>query len=214
MTLVELMVAMFVLALVSTAAYQMLLAQARGAQTTKSIAEVSDNARLGFNRMVRDVREADLISNVTWNPTVVPPVPNSFTIKVNYNGDATYSAGEILTYSFNPGAATVSLCLSNAAGVCSGTPEVFMEGVSVVSGYQAFDYASNNLDWDWDGNGATTWVEVDDAVAHGITGVGDDDGALDGPEFPYLTKIHFALEVSDGELANSFVTTAQLRNRV
>ena len=212
MTVVELMVAMLLFSVVSTAAFQMLVGQTRGAETTRALAEVTDNARMGFNRMVRDVREADVISNVTWD-AAVPAGANSFTVKVNYDGDGTYETGEIVTYSFDPVEAEVTLCLSNAAGVCSSTREVLMEGVSA-SGPQAFDYASNNLEWDWDGNGTTTWRDVDDAVSHGITGVGDDDGALDGPEFPHLTKVHFALQVTAGDLESAFITTAQLRNRV
>lgn len=213
MTLVELMIAIAVFGVVSVAAYQMLAGQAKGADATRSLARVSDSARLGFNRMVRDVREADLVSNVTWNPSS-PPATSSFTVKVNYDGDGTYETGEILTYSYDPAAATVSLCLSNSAGTCSGTPEVFMEGVSAIPGHQVFDYASNNLEWDWNGDGTTTWEEVDDAVSRGIPGVGDDDGRLDGPEIPHLTKIHFSLQLTAGDLQGSFVTTAQLRNRV
>jgi prepilin-type N-terminal cleavage/methylation domain-containing protein len=212
-TLAELLVAIFVFAIISGAFYQVLFAQARGEDTTRNVSQMTDTARLGFNRMIRDAREADSLSNVTFNQTTTA---NAFTLKVNYNGDGTYTADEILTYSYDPTAHTIGLCQSTSAGVCSGTADTLMANVSPAGANPIFGYSSNRLDWDWDGNGTTTWQEVDAASnsTHGVTGVGNNNGLLDSGEFQYLTTITFSIQVSAGTKNVSIYDVAQLRNKV
>jgi prepilin-type N-terminal cleavage/methylation domain-containing protein len=224
-TFVEVLIALVVFAIVSTAFYQVLFTQAKAGDTTRSVARISDTARLGFNRMVRDVREADSISNVT-------STQNAFTVKVNYNNDGFYQNpnaqgdNEIITYTFDPVGGTISLCASSSAGACSGAAEVLMTGVSAIPGGQVFSYFGNNLDWDW-GSGSTpcttgtpdgvvTWQEIDCASnsSHGIVGVGNLNVTLDSGELPYLTSIAFGIRVTDGRYIRDFSDTAQLRNRV
>nr|MDQ3879030.1 prepilin-type N-terminal cleavage/methylation domain-containing protein [Actinomycetota bacterium] len=233
-SLLEMVVAVFLFALVSGGFYQVLLAQTRSTNTTRMGTHIAEEARLGFNRMVRDVREADTISAASINAATGA---SSFTIKVNYNNDSQYTSDEILTYSYDPTAKTISL---NTSG---GTPEVLMSGVSPVvcsastpcaagsttpacpaTAYPlgcVFSFMSSYLDYDWNGDGFTTWQEVDDAScsSHGITGVGDCNGGgaatgqiLDSGEFPYLTMISFGIKVTDGSRSNDFIDRAQMRN--
>lgn len=203
-TLIEMMVAMLVFAAVSTGFYQVLLAQSKTMESTRSVARVGEEARLGFNRMVRDAREADQISAANGTGT-------SFTIKVNYNGDGLYqnpnSQGdnEILTYAYDGTAKVITL-----------NGETLMSDVSPAPSKQAFTFSSNILDYDWDNDGATTWLEVDQAscAAHGVTGVGNCNSTLDAPEYPYLTTIAFAIRASDSGRNTDFFATTQLRNKV
>lgn len=198
-TIVEVLVAMFVFALVSTGFYQVLIAQTKSLEATRSSSKLGEEARAAFNRMVRDTREADLISAAA---------PNSYTIKVNYNADSLYQNpnvngdNEILTYAYDAVADTLTL-----------NGEVLMTNVKPVPGKQMFDFTSNALEYDWDGNGTTTWLEIDNAscASHGVTGVGDCQNDLD-VEVAHLTGVAFA--ITDLDDSETFYATAQLRNRL
>ncbi|MFN2594276.1 MAG: PilW family protein [Actinomycetota bacterium] len=225
-SLIEMLIALVLFGLVSGGFYQVLLAQTKATNTTRAGTHISEEARLGFNRMVRDVREADSVSAASINASTGAA---SFTVKVNYNNDSQYTSDEILTYTYDPVAKTISL---NTVG---GTPEVLMSGVSPAGNTTAacpvatyatgcvFSYLSSYLDYDWNSDGFTTWQELDDSscAAHGITGVGDCNGGggatgqvLDSAEWPYITTISFAIRVTDGTRYTDFIDRAQMRNRV
>ena len=200
-TIIEVLVAMFVFALVSTGFYQVMIAQTRSLDTTRSSSRVGEEARVGFNRMVRDVREADLFSAAAQNGT-------SFTIKVNYNADGLYQNPnpngdyEILTYAYDGVNDTLTL-----------NGEVLMSQVEPADGNQMFEFTSNALEYDWDNNGTTSWLELDQAncTSHGVTGVGNCLNNLDVGEIPHLTGVEFA--ITDTDDVATFFATAQLRNR-
>lgn len=200
-TIVEVLVAISLFSVLSVGFYQVLFSQARGADSIRSSAAIGDEARLGFARMVRDTREADAVTAAS---------PTSFTIRVNFNGDAYYQNpnplgdAEILTYAFDSAAGTITL-----------NGQVLMRGVSRAGTppQDVFQFSSNNLDYDWDGNGTTTWNELDSAGSRGITGVGDGDGVFDGPELPYITSVSFNLKLADGGRSTELLATSQMRNR-
>ncbi len=201
-TIVEVLVAMLVFSIVSVGFYQVLFGQARGADVIRANAGVGEEARLGFARMVRDTREGDIITAAS---------PTSFTVRVNFNGDAYYENpnpngdAEILTYAFNEAAGTITL-----------NGEVLMRGVSRAGDppKDVFSYTSNFLDYDRSpADGTTTWLELDGAASYGFTGVGNGNGVLDSGELPYLTTVSFALEVTDQGRSTEFFATSQMRNR-
>ena len=200
-TLVEVLVAVLLFSVTSVGFYQVLFSQARGADAIRSSAAIGDEARLGFARMVRDTREADALTAAS---------PTSFTIRVNFNGDAYYQNpnplgdDEIITFAFDSAAGTITL-----------NGQVLMGGVSQSGAppKDVFQFSSNYLDYDWDGNGTTTWSELDSAGSHGITGVGDGDGTFDAPEFPYVTSVSFNMKLADGGRSTDLFATSQMRNR-
>jgi type II secretory pathway pseudopilin PulG len=222
-TVVEILVAIVVFGAVSTGLYQVLTAQAGVASRTRSISRIADEARLGFNRMVRDVREADAI---TW----VSPSGNQFTINVNYDGDGYYQNpnalgdDEILTYTYDPVAETVSICNATVASSCDATTsEILMAGTKAIGTTPVFTFTSNRLEYDWgDGaggppDGVTTWQEIDQSsnpTTHNIVGVGNNNGTLDGAEFPFLTTISFAIKQADEGRTTDFYSRVQMRNRL
>lgn len=203
--LVETMVAMMVFSVVSIAFYQILFGQLRGTTATKTSVRIGEEARAGFNRMVRDVREGDVLAAAS---------PTSFTVKVNFDGDGLYESPnqqdveEILTYAHDPVARTITL-----------NGEVLMAGVEPVGpSTNVFAFGSNVLDYDWDNSGTTTWIELNNAscAANAVTGVGDCDTppVLDAGEFPHLTTVSIALKVTLDGHEDEFRSTVQLRNRV
>ena len=210
-SMIELLTVIALFSLLSVSFYQVLFAQASGSDTTRSLARIADEARPGFNRMVRDTREADAISAAS---------ATSYTIKVNFDGDGLYEtpngAGdqEILTFAYDEATDVITL-----------NGEVLMQGVDCVRvtptdpcTTDVFTYSSNFLEYDWNNNGQTTWQEIDESscATHGVTGVGDCDQppVLDAAELPYLNVVTFNVRVASGDNSSDFYTTAQLRNRV
>jgi hypothetical protein len=202
------MVAIVIFAIISTAFYQLLFAVTRGTRTSESVVRVTDEARLGFNRMVRDTREGREIASVSSDR-------NTFNVHVDFNADTfiTNSGTDIedLEYSYNPSTGQIRL-----------NGELLMSGVSCVpSGggcRPVFDYASERLEYDWgDGSGGppdgvVTWQELDEAPSHGVIGVGNANGILDGAELPYISSVVFNVRVTKGNSSHDFRARAQMRN--
>jgi prepilin-type N-terminal cleavage/methylation domain-containing protein len=196
-TMVELLVAMAVFAVVSTSFYAVLFAVQRGSEDARSTAAVSEEARLGFNRMVRDTREGlELLSGS----------PTQFTVRVDYENDDL--GPQDLTFKKNGN----ELQLND---------ETLIEGVDCIRQTESgpcvqnvFRYTSNRLEFDWNSDGITTWQELDSssAPAHGVIGVGNNDGLLN-LELPFVTDVMFALQVSNDGADGDLVASAQLRNR-
>ena len=209
MTLIEILTTMAIFALVSVSFYQVMIVQTRGSDTARSIAHIAEEARSGFNRMVRDTREGDVLTAAS---------STSYTVKVNYDGDAFYEnpnqAGdsEILTYAFDESAKTITL---NGEALMGGV-DCLRAAPSSPCAREVFDYSSTFLEYDWNDDGRTTWQEIDEAACptHGIVDVGDCDAppALDAAELPYINVVSFTLEVSADDQATEFFSTAHMRN--
>jgi hypothetical protein len=200
-SMVEVLFAFLLLSVVTSGFYVVVFGQQRSGSAARSIANISEETRLGFTRMVRDTREGDLLTAAT---------PTSYTVKVNFDGDAFYENpnqnldDETLTYAYDASTKTITL-----------NGSVLMQGVRPIPGRDVFSYSSNNLDYDWGGDGTTTWQDLDAASSRGVTGVGSNpsNGLLDA-EIGSLTTVHYALTVYDGERFEEFSSVAQMRNRV
>lgn len=203
-TLVELLVATVIISIAVVAFYQVLFSGLRGSRTARSISAISQEARLGLNRMVRDTREAMLIEQAT---------DKSFKIKIDFDGNGSFdnpnSAGdyEVETFTFDPARQVITL------EVPGGTPQTLVTGVTQVPGKDVFSYSSNRLSYDWNDDGVTTAAELDAAATYGLTDVGNGDGVLNEPEVGWISSVGFALRLTDGNSSTVFYSEAQLRNR-
>ena len=196
-TMVELLTTMLIFSIVSVSFYSVMFGAVRGGGDSQSIADVSQEARIGFNRMVRDIREAREISSAT---------PTSVTIGVDYENDSL-------------GTQTLTFSKSGDRILLNG--EVLMEGVDCLrttSGsacsQDVFRYTSNRLDFDWNRDGTTTWQELDEAgsATRGVVGVGNNDGQLN-MELAYITDVTMSMTVNVGDASGRLIAQAQLRNR-
>lgn len=193
-TLVETMVAVALFAIISTTLYSLAFSGIAGSDTSTRVARISEEARLGFDRLIRDAREAQFIAGTP------APTATSFTVKIDFNADGdTTDADETETFAFDPATGDITL-----------NGELLMQGVEQVAGKDLFSYSSNELQFDTDPvDGVATWQEVDNSP--GVAG-GNENDQLDDGELPHMTNISFAMRVRVGDRTTVFVGEAQLRN--
>lgn len=205
-TLIEVLVAMSVFSALAVGIFGVMVSVTRGSETARRVAGVSEQSRLGLNRMVRDTREG---TTIDWVSTDL----NSFEVHVDYDGNnvitplpGTNSLGDLeeLTYAYEPASNTLRL-----------NGEILVKGVecardSLGACVPAFSFGSNRLEFDTDKNGVTSWQELDQAAA--TYGVGNGDGQLNF-ELPLISNVSFALRVKNGSAKNDFYAEAQLRNQ-
>lgn len=225
LTLIEVLVAISLFAVVSIGFYQVLFNGSRGADTAQDIAEVSEEARLGFNRMIRDTREAAVLES---------PTPTSYRVKIDFDSNGDFENPndegdfEDLIFSYDADADQILLTAPGALAPDDG-PQLLIDGVEPIPGKEIFDYASNFLEYDWGspttgydnscattpncGDGVTQWQEIDRAVVEGVTGVGNNNGQLDGTEDRLISSVIFSFRVTVGERSSEFYSEAQIRNR-
>lgn len=205
-TIIEILVALTVFASMSAGIFGVMASTTRGSESARRVAGVSESARLGVNRMVRDTREGTAID---W----VAPDLNSFEVHVDFDGNqvitplpGTNSIGDFeeLTYSFDPVSKTLRL-----------NGEILVKGVECARGSNgaclpAFSFGSNRLEFDTNKNGVTSWQELDSAPP--TYGVGNGDGQLNF-ELSLISNVAFALRVQDGTANRDYYAEAQLRNQ-
>lgn len=193
-TLIEILVAMSLFAVLSIGFYSVLLAGVRNSDLTESIVDISEEARFGFNRMVRDTREALRIVDIQ----VGPGDSVSYTIEVDFDfdGDIEPAAGEVEIFAYDSATDTILL-----------NGELLVQGVTPVVGSPVFDFSSNLLQFETDAarDGVATWQEVDETAGNG-------DTFLNASEFAFLTNVTYAFEVTSGDRTTEFYSEAQLRN--
>jgi prepilin-type N-terminal cleavage/methylation domain-containing protein len=194
-TMIELMVMVLIFGIVSTSFYAVLFAMNRGSSRARSVAAVSEEARLGFNRMVRDTREGQEITAAT---------PNSFTVRVDFENDAV--GPQLLTFEKSG-----SSILLNGERLME---QVDCIRVSGTCAQPVFRYTSNRLEYDWNADGITTWQELDQSAdpSRGVIGIGNNDGVLN-VELASISDVTFALRVTNGDTSSRLIAQAQLRNR-
>lgn len=193
-TLIELLVTFAVFSTVAAGFYSVMFSGITGSGTARSVNTISQEARLGINRMLRDTREARAVTAATTT---------SFTVEVDFDGSGqmpTPSSSpngqgdyEVLTYSFDAAAKRILL-----------NGEILIAGVEKASP-DVFSYASNLLEHDLNGDGITTLAELETADQNGAT--------LAPNKNLYISEIRFHFDVRDGDRVTQFNSEAQLRNR-
>lgn len=220
-SMVEMLVAMAAFSLLAFSFLSVMLSTARSTDSTADSVRVAEEARLGLNRMVRDARESGWISLSSTNPSVTH---NSFTVKVDYNGDGAYAnpaSGtaegnyEIVTYAYDDAGDRITL---TAPGI--GT-ETLIRGVDCVRDVNnvckgdVFSFTSNRLEYDWDLDGVTTLNEINQTACspNNLTTLDVCNAVLVDKELANLTSVNFAFRVSAGGRSTNFYAEGQLRNR-
>lgn len=208
-TLIELLVTVALFSVLAVGFYQVLFSGTAGSQTARSVVTISQEARLGFNRMVRDTREGDTLGCLP--PADPCPTSTLYNVKVDFNGDGSYDNPnaegdyESLTFAFDAAAKTITI-----------NGETLIGGVEQIPGQPVFSYSSHRLEYDWLGDGVTTWEDLDAAPSHGVIGVGNNNRATTtGPdigELSFISYVSYSFTVSSDDRTSTFYSRAQLRN--
>jgi prepilin-type N-terminal cleavage/methylation domain-containing protein len=228
-TLVEMLVAVILTALVGTAVIATVIGANISAKASKSEQDLNEEARLALNRMARELRQATTLTNVlnADGPDYSSSAVTAVTFSADFNGDGCIdgvnSAGtttgctafqasnpETLTYCWDPSASVRQLYL--IAGALSGASCQVSGALPILAGQVTsfkLSYRSNQYLYDADGDGVTTWLELDQAGPP----VGNGNGALDATELKSVDSIVIDVSVSDkGKHPQSYTTQVDLRN--
>ena len=207
-TLVELLVGILLFAIVSIAFYQVLFSGARGADTSQSVTRISQEARLGLNRALRDTRQAAALKLAT---------PTGYAIEVDFNGDEAITpvnvgdgknpAGdyEELTFVVLDGDLYIQACRATEGLDCGREKSVLVEGVSQTGATPFFSYSSNRLEYDCNNDGVATKAELEDPACT-VTGL---TPAL---VLVSLTDIDYAFTVTSEDRSSDFLAHVEMRN--
>jgi prepilin-type N-terminal cleavage/methylation domain-containing protein len=227
-TIVEVLVALTIFSLIAAAFMSVMFAVARGTDSTAAHVRISEEARLGLNRMIRDTREASWISLTDPSPTATH---DSFTVKIDFDGDGAYTnpaSGiaqgnyEVLTYAYDDATDRITVTV---AGV--GT-ETLIRGVDCIREQptdpcesDVFSFTSNRLEYDWgDGiggppDGITTLEELNSTACPptSLTTLDNCNATLADLELANITSLNIALSLGTGGRKTPYYAEAQLRNR-
>lgn len=205
-TLVEMVVAMMIFGVLLTVIAATEIASARSAATTRQVVNLNEEARLALNRISRELRQAREITAVSS-----PDGATSITFDVDFDGDGVIDANaadpETLTYRFD--GQRILLSAADTSGTTVTQPIL----AGQVTAFR-LDYRSSRYAYDCNGDGITTWQELDtpgSCVPAGGT-IGDGDGVLDAAELPYVDSVLVSFTVLDGERRQDYRTQIDLRN--
>ncbi len=222
---VELLVGITLLSIIGAGLVSVMLAVARATDSTTSSVRVSEEARLGLNRLIRDTREAGWIDLSSTDPTVSH---DSFTVKIDFDADGAFtnpSSGmangnyEVITYAYDAANDRITV---TAPGV--GT-ETLIRGVDCVNDggvctSDVFTFTSNRLEYDGtvDGvtDGVTTLREINAAACppNNLTTLDPScNGTLVAQELAVVTNVNIAVELTAAGRSSDYYGEAQLRNR-
>jgi prepilin-type N-terminal cleavage/methylation domain-containing protein len=227
-TLVEMLVAIVVLGILGTIFLTTVIGSQTSAKATSSEQDLNEEARLALNRMARELRQANTLAAVR-NPdgaSYDSSAITALTFTADFNGDGCidgttsvtgvvcqpYSAAnpETLTYCWDPSASVRQLYL--IPGALAGASCQVSGALPILAGQVTsfkLSYRSNEYLYDADGDGITTWSELDSAGPP----VGNNDAALGQPELANVDSVVIALTVSaNGNHAQAYTTQVDLRN--
>ncbi len=187
-TLVELLVTLSIFAIVSASFLQLMLSGTRGSNRARNVTRVSEEARAGLNRMVRDTREGTSLTEAT---------PTKYTARVDFNADGNYQ---------NPNAQgdyeVLTFALSGSSITLNG--ETLVTGVAPIGSSPVFQYSSRMLDHDTDPvDGVATLGEIEQAALT-VPSVGD--------PLSWITTVSYSFRLTNGDTSTDFYAKAELRN--
>lgn len=139
-TLVEMLVSMLILSVVMSAIFAFLWSASNYWQAGQATADVTENARLGLNRMTRELKQASEITSATATEMV---------FKVNYGNGV-----ETVSYGFTPGSNGSPGTVWRNSDISTQT--TLMENVKSAQ----FDYYGNDYRCDANNDGEITFSEL------------------------------------------------------
>jgi prepilin-type N-terminal cleavage/methylation domain-containing protein len=204
-SLVELLVAMGLFGVLGSLLLGLALSTGNVTENVRALSNINEESRLAVERLSRELRQATQVTAVSLPSTSTDRTALTFWTDFDGNGAQDLNAAdpEILTYEWDPQTDRLSLTVNDASGT-SITRPLLAANVSALT----LDLRSSEWRLDADGDGRTTWQELDVPAAGG-----NGNGVPDGPELLELDLIGVTMTVLDGARAQTYTTRVDLRNR-
>lgn len=204
-SLVEVLVGMGLFGLLGTLLLGLGLSTSQVTEDTRALANVAEESRLAMERMTRELRQASTITAVQL-PPASSTTAVTFWTDFNGNGVKELNAAdpEVLTYRWNPTTSRLTLTANDASGTAITRPVLASDVSSFTLGLR-----SSKWQYDTNGDGTTTWEELDAATAP----VGNANSVPDAAELANIDLVELSMTVLDGPRAQTYTTTVDLRNR-
>lgn len=208
-TLVEMIISMVIFSVILGVLASQVTSTKKAADTTRLVNDLNAEARQAINRISRELREAKLIESVA-----APDGATGLTFDVDFNRNGSIDSNtadpERLTYSWKNN--NIYLSAADTSGTTVSQP--------ILSGHVtafALQYSSSRYQYDCNGDGVTTWQEIDsgvsaNGVACAVSVPGNHNGQLDAGELPYIDSVQLTLTVLDGSKKQTYRTQIDMRN--
>ena len=201
--LVELIVAIGLFGVLTTILLGFAISTSQVTDDTRELANVREESQLAMERMTRELRQAQEVRSVDNDL-------KGFTFWTDFDGNtfAGYDASdpEVLAYRWDSATKQLTLTAKDADGDPIGDPlPVLAAKVSTFN----IEFRSSSWEYDSNGNGTTTWEELDQALAP----VGNNNGTPDAAELKYIDLVGVTMTVTDGAHKITYETQVDLRNQ-
>lgn len=203
-TLVEIMVAMSIFLMLSAIVMTTVITVSRATTDARQFTNMNEQARIATERLSREMRQAAEI-----RAAMVPITPGgdtAVTFGVDFNGNNVIEPAvadpEIITYRYDAANERLTLTANDQDGT-SVTRPILSDQVT------AFEFSFRSSLWQHDanGDGVTTWEELD------VSPLGNNNAVLDEPELARIDLVAVTLTVMDGQHAQTYQTQVGLRNQ-
>lgn len=218
-TLIELLVAMTLVMILGGMTLVTIVSARDTSDGTRTSVRLNEDARVALNRVGRELRQAQAITRVSrdGSPTGTAPVTaaspvsvRSFSLAADFDGDGviepTAVDPEELTYTWD--GQRLLLSARDTTGTLVTSP-VLAEQVTAFS----VDFRSSRWAYDCNGDGVTTWTELDShTCAPASAAVGDNSGTLTAPEIAHIDGALIKISVLQGSKRQDYTLQIDLRN--
>lgn len=205
MSLIEVLVAMGLFSVLGTLVLGLALSTSKVTGDVRTLTNVNEESRMAMERLTRELRQATRITDVRLPGDPTDTTALTFWTDFDGNGvpDLNAADPEVLTYRWDPATKRLTLTANDASGAATTRPVL----AATVSSF-TLRLLSSQWQHDSDGNGETTWQELDVAAAGGNA-----NGKPDGTELDRVDLVGLELTVLDGDRAQTYSTRVDLRNR-
>lgn len=204
-TLVEVLIAIGIFLGLITIVMTTVLSITKATTNSQQLTNMNEQARIATERLTREMRQATEIRSAVLPITVGGSTEVTFGVDFNGNGviEAAVIDPEIITYRYEADRQQLTLTANDEDGNTITRP-ILSEQVTNFE----LDYRSTLWQHDQNGDGVTTWRELDTT-----TGIGNNNGRLDSPELRRIDLVAITLTVMDGAHKQTYQTQVGLRNQ-
>jgi prepilin-type N-terminal cleavage/methylation domain-containing protein len=203
-SLIEMILTMLIFGVILVVLSSTMASSKKASDTTRLSNDLNSEARQALNRISRELRQARAIESVA-----APNGATGLTFNVDFNGngaiDNNAADPERLTYTWQN--QNIYLSAADTSGTTVTQP--------ILSGHVtafSLQYFSSRYQYDCNGDGSTTWSEIDSGGGSCTTIPGNRNGALDTPELPYIDSVQLTLTALEGSHRQTYRTQIDLRN--